>query len=122
MNVIEKYVIQNNEWEKIDLVAPKFNFTLTGSSCFQSTDSEIMLFGGKIFSKNERQDKIYKFNIETKEMRQSKEKLPLECECPQSAQYINGVQYVFGWNEKGISLISYSLLKNYWAVVNQINI
>ena len=55
-------------------------------------------------------------------MKQSNDTLPEECECPQGTQLISGVQYVFGWNDKGLHLISYSLTKKYWAVVNQINL
>ena len=45
-----------------------------------------MIFGGKPFLKpNERQDKIYKFNIETSEITLLKDKLQCEAEFPHNS-------------------------------------
>lgn len=90
--------------------------------CFQFNDKELLFFGGKVNKENERQDKVYQFNIDTFEVRVGKERLPCEAEFPQNSQYINGVHYAFGWNEKGLNMLSYSLIKNYWSLVNQVNI
>jgi hypothetical protein len=50
---------------------------------FQLNDKEILLFGGKsVDSKLERKDKIYKFNAETMELQECKEKLPSAAEFP----------------------------------------
>ena len=54
---------------------------------------------------------VYEYNVETNELIPSKNKLPAEIEFHHPSHLINGYHYLFGWNNKGLILVSYSLIK-----------
>ena len=82
MNSIEKYSIPLNEWEVIH-IKNNFDYTLISAGCFQLNPSELIIFGGKkVKSKLERSSEVFKFNVESQELRVSKDKLPEEAEFP----------------------------------------
>ncbi|CDW80511.1 kelch motif family protein [Stylonychia lemnae] len=120
-NTIDKYNISNDDWYQLKIRNVSLQLTIIRACSLQISSKEIIIFGGKQGNEN-RRDSIYEYNVETNELILSQNKLPSEIEFHHPTHLINGVHYMFGWNNRGLLLLSYSMIKQSFNLVNQMNI